>query len=227
MDARKILFENADEKYAVFQRKLIPNIEPNSIIGVRTPMLRKIAKEFSKTEACEEFLNDLPHKYFDENQLHIFILSEMKDFDECLAKVEKFLPFVDNWATCDQLSPKVFAKHVDELKVKIYEWLESNKTYTVRFGVEMAMTYFLDEQFDEKIMNEIAEIKSDEYYVKMMVAWYFATALAKQWDAAVKIIEARKLNSWTHNKTIQKACESYRITRERKEYLKSLKIKQS
>ena len=224
MDIEKILFENADKKYAEFQRKLIPNIKPSKIIGVRTPMLRKIAKEISKSKLCESFLNNLPHKYFEENQLHSFVICEMKDFDECVAEVEKFLPYVDNWATCDQLSPKIFKKHTDKLKIKIYKWIKSDKTYTIRFGIEMAMTYFLGGNFDEDLMNEIAKIGSDEYYVKMMVAWYFATALTKNWDETIKIIETKSLEPWTHNKTIQKARESYRITDKQKTYLKTLKI---
>ena len=223
MDIEKILFENADKKYAEFQHKLIPNIDPKSIIGVRTPILRKLAKEVSKTESCEKFLNDLPHKYFDENQLHIFIVSEMKDFGKCLSETEKFLPYVDNWATCDQLSPKVFTKHHNELLPYIDTWITSDQPYTIRFAVGMLMGHFLDEDFDASHLEKVAKVKSDEYYVKMMAAWYFATAFAKQWDDTIKIVESRKLDAWVHNKTIQKACESYRITVEQKEYLKSLK----
>lgn len=224
MDIEKILFKNAGEKYAEFQRKLIPNIDPKSIIGVRTPVLRKLAKEISKTDSCKDFLNDLPHKYFDENQLHSFVISQEKDFEECIKLVEEFLPFIDNWATCDQLSPKIFAKHLPEIREKIFQWVESERTYTVRFGVEIAMTYFLGENFNEEIMEKISKIRSEEYYVRMMVAWYFATALSKQWDDVIKIIESKKLDDWTHNKTIQKARESYRITAEQKEYLKNLKV---
>lgn len=222
MDIKKILFQNADKKYAEFQRRIIPNIEPESIIGVRTPMLRKIAREFAKTDEYERFLDDLPHKYFEENQIHIFVLSEMKDFDKCLPRVEKFLPFVNNWATSDQLSPKIFRKHRRELLVNIEKWLKSNKPYTVRFAVGMLMEHFLDEDFSPEYLEKVAKVRSNEYYVKMMVAWYFATALTKQWDEAVKIIEAKKLDAWTHNKAIQKARESYRISKERKEYLKNL-----
>lgn len=225
MDIPKILFKNTDKKYAEFQCKLIPNIDPNSIIGVRTPVLRKLAKEISKTDGCKDFLNDLPHKYFDENQLHSFIISQEKDFEECIELVEEFLPFINNWATCDQLRPKVFAKHLPEIREKILQWIKSSQTYTIRFGIGMAMTYFLDKNFDAKIMEEISKIRNEEYYVKMMVAWYFATALTKNWENAIKIIETRKLNSWTHNKTIQKARESHRITSKQREYLKSLKTK--
>lgn len=225
MNIKKILFENSDTKYADFQRKLIPNIDPKTIIGVRTPILRKIAKEISKSDNCNPFLNNLPHEYFEENQLHIFVLSEMKDFENCLSEVERFLPFINNWATCDQLSPKNFKKHIPELAEKIPEWLESKEAYMVRFGVGMTMTYFLDENFNRNLMNRIAKIRSGEYYVNMMVAWYFATALTKQWNSAIEILETNKLDSWTHNKTIQKARESFRITKGQKDTLNNLKRK--
>ena len=216
-----------DVKYRDFQAKLIPSIKPSSIIGVRTPELRKLAKNLLKEENIEEFLSDLPHKYFDENQLHAFIISEMKDFDLCMKEVCRFLPYVDNWATCDQMSPRVFKKNKISLIKKIKEWIRSNKVYTKRFGIGMLMEHFLDEDFDPSYPKLVAGIKSDEYYINMMRAWYFATALAKQYKAVVSYIEDKKLDSWTHSKTIQKAVESYRITADQKEYLKSLRIKGS
>ena len=221
-EIQDFLFQNIDEKYADFQRKIIPDV---NVLGVRTPILRKKAKEIFQSGNYEDFLNNLPHKYFDEDQLHSFVICEMKDFKKCLDEIEKFLPFVNNWATCDQLSPKIFKKHTKELSEKIPEWLESKETYTIRFGIGMVMTYFLDENFNQDFMNKIAKIRSKEYYVNMMVAWYFATALTKQWDFAIKIIETNKLDVWTHNKTIQKARESFRITKGQKEFLNTLKLK--
>ena len=221
-EIQDFLFQNIDEKYADFQRKIIPDV---NVLGVRTPILRKKAKEIFQSGNYEDFLNNLPHKYFDEDQLHSFVICEMKDFKKCLDEIEKFLPFVNNWATCDQLSPKIFKKHTKELSEKIPEWLESKETYTIRFGIGMVMTYFLDENFNQDFMNKIAKIRSKEYYVNMMVAWYFANALTKQWDFAIKIIETNKLDVWTHNKTIQKARESFRITKGQKEFLNTLKLK--
>lgn len=221
---QNFLRQNVDSKYAEFQRKIISNIKPDTILGVRTPIMRKFAKEIYKSGNYADFLNELPHRYFEENQLHSFIICEIKEFDKCILETEKFLPFVDNWATCDQLSPKVFKKYASELPAYILKWISDKKTYTIRFGIEMAMTYFLDENFNINLMKKIAEIRSDEYYVNMMIAWYFATALAKQWDKTIDFIKNHQLSDWVHNKTIQKARESYRITTEQKEYLKELKI---
>lgn len=218
------LFKLQDKKYRDFQAKLIPNVDTKSVIGVRTPDLRKLAKKLKNVEDISLFLEDFPHQYFDENQLHAFILSESKDFDKCLDEVDKFLPYIDNWATCDQLSPKVFKKNKKALLEKIKVWLTSNHTYTVRFAIGMLMQHFLDEDFDVKFPKMVAKIKSDEYYINMMIAWYFATALAKQYDKILPFIENKKLEKWTHNKSIQKAVESYRISSEQKEYLKSFKI---
>ena len=212
-----------DEKYATFQAKLIPGIDPKAVIGVRTPQLRSYAKKLVKEEGVADFLKVLPHEYFDETQLHAFIISEMKDFDGCLAEVNRFLPYVDNWATCDQLSPKVFGKHKDRLLPQIINWMKSDETYTIRFGIGMLMQHYLDDDFRPEYPQMVAEIRSDEYYVNMMIAWYFATALAKQYQTVLPFIEDRKLDAWTHNKAIQKAVESYRITAEQKEYLKTLK----
>ena len=217
------LFTLQDPSYGNFQGGLIPTLEPDRVIGVRTPALRKLAKQLAKEDDTAAFMQKLPHYYFEENQLHAFILSEERDFDRCLAATEKFLPYVDNWATCDQMSPKVFKKHTDELLVSIRKWIHSSHTYTVRFAIGMLMRYYLDEKFATEYLDLAAAVESEEYYVKMMVAWYFATALAKQYDATIPYIENQKLEPWTHNKTIQKAVESYRIDEEKKEYLKSLK----
>nr|MCR5429883.1 DNA alkylation repair protein [Eubacterium sp.] len=196
-----------------------------TIIGVRTPDSRKLAKQMSKREDIDEFLNDLPHKYFDMNQLHAFIVSGMKDYDQAVKEVEKFLPYVDNWATCDQLSPKIFKKYLKDLYKHIREWIASDKTYTRRFGIGMLMEHYLDDAFELKYPRLVARVRSEEYYVNMMIAWYFATALAKQWDDIIPFIENKKLAKWTHNKAIQKSIESNRITKEQKDYLRALKIK--
>ena len=224
-EIQKRLFELQDEKYRDFQVKLIPTVDPATVIGVRTPELRKLAKELSKRDDIDAFLETLPHDHFDENQLHAFILSGMKDFTKCMTGVCGFLPFIDNWATCDQLSPKVFGKNKAELLAYINEWLQSDETYTIRFAAGMLMEHFLDDDFDIKYPEMVAGIESDEYYVNMMRAWYFATALAKQYVSVISFIEEKRLDKWTHNKTIQKSVESYRITPEQKAYLKSLKIK--
>jgi len=224
-EIREKLFSVQDEKYRDFQAKLIPTIEPDSMIGVRTPQLRKLAKEMGKREEVEDFLKELPHTYFDENQLHAFILSGMKDFDRCVMAVNGFLPYVDNWATCDQMSPKVFKKHRQELLPYIEKWLEAKDAYTIRFGIGMLMEHFLDEDYHETYPEMVAKIRSEEYYVNMMIAWYFATALAKQYDSVLPFLTEQKLDKWTHNKAIQKARESYRITKEQKEYLKEIRIK--
>lgn len=217
------LFSMQDLEYKAFHSRLMPTISPETIIGVRTPALRKFAKEMAKYEGVEMFMQDLPHKFYEENNLQGFIIEGMKDFDKCLAEVDRFLPYVDNWATCDMMRPKVFKRNPEMLLPKIREWIASGKTYTVRYGIGMLMTYFLDEFFDVKYVDEVAAVESEEYYVKMMVAWYFATALAKQWDAVIPYIKNGKLEKWTHNKAIQKAIESYRITPLQKEYLRGLK----
>ena len=222
---RNELFELRDEKFRDFHVKLIPTVAEDNVIGIRTPELRKYAKQLAKREDVELFLDDLPHKFFDENQLHAFIISEIKDYDLCIEEVNRFLPYVDNWATCDQLSPKVFKKHHAELLEQIKNWMRSDKVYTARFGIGMLMQHFLDEDFDRIYPEMVSEIRSEEYYINMMIAWYFATALAKQYDTILPFIEEGRLDTWTHNKTIQKAVESYRITVEQKMHLKSLKKK--
>ncbi len=224
-EIREELFKNQDQKYRDFQVRLIPGMGPEALIGVRTPDLRKIARQMAKRQDIGEFLENLPHEYFDENQVHAFVISEMKDYDKCVQEAEKFLPFVDNWATCDQMSPKVFKKHRPELLDAIKKWLMSEHTYTVRFAIGMLMQHYLDEDFDPAYPEMVADVESEEYYIRMMIAWYFATALAKQYETVLPYIEEQRLEAWTHNKTIQKAVESYRITPEQKEYLKSLKVR--
>ena len=211
-----------DLSYKAFHSKLIPNVDPDLIIGVRIPELRSFAKKLNKDDV-EKFMAELPHKYYEENNLHAFLIEQI-DFDECIAALDAFLPFVDNWATCDMMRPKVFKKHLPELLEHIKIWIASTETYTVRFGLETLMCYYLDDEFKPGYLELAANIKSDEYYVNMMGAWFFATALAKQYDAAVQYIENNCLDNWVHNKTIQKAVESYRVSKEHKLYLKSLKI---
>ena len=218
------LFRLQDVAYRDFQAKLIPTVPADTIIGVRTPELRRFAKQMVKREDIEVFLKLLPHTYFDENQLHCFIVSEIKDFSSCMTEVKRFLPFVDNWATCDQMSPKVFKKHRQELLPHISQWIASDQTYTVRFAVGMLMEHYLDEDFDIAYLDMASKIRSEEYYINMMTAWYFATALAKQYEAAVPFIEEKRLDEWTHNKAIQKSIESSRIAPEQKAYLRSLKM---
>ncbi len=219
------LFELQDLGYRDFHSKLMPTVPKEKIIGVRVPQLRKFAKEFGKTEDAKEFLKILPHKYYEEDNLHAFLIEQIKDFDECVSASDDFLLFVDNWATCDMMTPKIFRKNTDNLLPKIEEWLISDYTYQVRFAIGLLLKFYLDENFDEKHLSRVAGIKSDEYYINMMIAWYFATALAKQWEKTVPYIENKMLDKWIHNKTIQKAVESYRITKEQKEYLKQLKVK--
>ena len=220
---RRELFEMQDIKYREFQAKLMPTVDPEKMIGVRTPELRKYAKQVIKSGDAAEFIKELPHDYFDENQLHAFIISEMKDYEKCIAEVNRLLPYVDNWATCDQLSPKVFKKHKEELLAEIRKWIRSEETYTIRFGIGMLMQHFLDEDFKAEYPEMVAGVRSEEYYVNMMIAWYFATALAKQYDEVISFIQNNRLDKWTHNKAIQKSVESYRITPEQKAYLKKLK----
>ena len=200
-------------------------LEIYSLISIRVPVLRKFAKEFAKEAECEYFLQQLPHEYYDENMLHGLLISQIKDYEECIHLTESFLPYIDNWAVCDIMSPKVFAKHKEELLAKIKTWSQSSHVYTCRFGIETLMAHYLDKEFKTEYLEIPASIRSDEYYVKMMVAWFFATALAKQWEATIPYVEQKRLATWTHNKTIQKAIESYRISSEQKEYLRSLKIK--
>ena len=223
-DLHRKLYDLQDLKYRDMQIKIIPTVEPESVIGVRTPELKSIAKDILKDGNYKGFLEELPHRYFEENQLQAFIISGIKDLNECMEDLETFLPYVDNWATCDQMSPKIFKKHKDVLFTHIIEWIDSEKTYTVRFGVGMLMEHFLDDDFNPLYPEMVAKLRSEEYYVNMMIAWYFATALAKQYESILPFIEEKRLDDWTHNKAIQKSLESRRITEEQKLYLKSLKV---
>lgn len=223
----KVLWQMADKKYAAFEAKIIPTLDQKEIIGVRTVNLRVLAKKLSKNSDIEAFLNDLPHQYFEENQLHSFIVAQEKSFAKCIAAVEKFLPFIDNWATCDQFSPAIFSQNTEKLLPYIQKWIKSTKTYSVRLAIGLLMRYFLDEKFTIKYSDMVARIKTEEYYINMMRAWYFATALAKQYNAVLFYFEEKRLDCWTHNKAIQKSLESYRITDEQKQYLKMLKITNS
>lgn len=223
MNIQKRLFELSDEKNADFSAKLTPGIDREKFLGVRIPASRKLAKEIIKENEHKDFLNSMPHKYYDENILHSILISEIKDYDECIKYVDEFLPYVDNWAVCDTMSPKAFKNKHERLMNDILRWVDSDQTYTIRFGLKILMAHFLDNDFKNEYLKIPAKIKSDEYYINMMIAWFYATALAKQWDSTIVYIENGVLDKWVHNKAIQKARESYRITAEQKEYLKSLK----
>ena len=223
MNIKDELLALQDISYADFQAKLIPNIPRELFIGVRVPEARRLAKIIAKAPEVDKFLAALPHKFYDENMLHGLLVSEIKDYDACIAAVDAFLPYVDNWAVCDIMSPKIFKVNKPALLKKIKEWSVSGKTYTCRFGIEMLMSHFLDADFKPEYLAIPVSVNSEDYYVRMMVAWFFATALAKQWETAIKYIENHQLDIQTHNMTIQKARESKRITPEQKEYLKTLK----
>ncbi len=218
------LLEYRDEKYSEFQSKLVPNISSKTIIGVRTPDMRAVAKAVAGTDEAYAFLKELPHKYYEENLVHFFLVASIKDFDECVREVELFLPFIDCWPVCDQSSPKVFKKNHEKLLPLIKKWIDSPHVYTARFGMRMLMNEFLDADFKPEYLDLVAQKRGEDYYLKMMVAWYFATALAKQYDATLPVIESRRLEPWTHNKAIQKAIESFRVTDEHKAYLRTLRV---
>ena len=224
-EIQKRLFALQDLEYRSFTVKLIPNVDSDTVIGIRMPALKALAKELKNEPAAADFMAALPHEYFEENNLHAFLINEVKGFENALEKIGLFLPYVDNWATCDSLSPKAFAKEAEKLPPYIDKWLASDHTYTVRFGIKCLMSYFLNDRFDPVYLEKAAAVRSEEYYMRMMTAWYFATALAKQYEAALPYIENRRLEKWTHNKAIRKAVESYRVTDEHKEYLKTLRIK--
>lgn len=218
------IFAARDEEYADFTAKLIPNVPRESIIGVRTPQLRSIAKRFGKNAGIDEFLSALPHEYHEQNFVHAYIAESIGDFDSAVKTIEAFLPYVTNWAVCDSMTPRVFAKHTGELLPLIKKWLQSEHSYTVRFGLRMLMCFYLEKEFASEINALAASVCSEEYYVNMMQAWYFATALAKQYDSTVPFVEEHRLSPWVHNKTIQKAVESFRITAEQKAHLKTLRL---
>ncbi len=223
MTIRERLLALQEPENAAFQAKLTPGIPREKFLGVRVPEIRKLEKQIRNTAECEAFLNTLPHEYYDENLLHSVMISNMKDYNAVIAAIEKFLPYMDNWAVCDTLRPVIFKKKKEGLMDKIQEWIASKETYTCRFGIDMLMTYYLDQDFLPEYLELPTSIHSGEYYVNMMIAWYYATALAKQWDDTIPYLEEKRLDLWVHNKTIQKACESYRITDEQKAYLRTLK----
>ena len=220
---QKQLFELQDLKYRDFHSKLMPETDKETVIGIRTPVLRKFAKEFAGTSEAEAFLRQHPHRYYEENKLHMMLITGIKDYEKCMEEIQRFLPCIDNWATCDYPAPKCFARHKDQVLEEAKRWISSGETYVIRYGIGMLMRLFLDEDFSSEYLEMAAAVQSQEYYVNMMIAWYFATALAKQWDATVPYIEQHKLPDWVHRKTIQKAVESYRITPEQKEYLKGFR----
>lgn len=220
---QKQLFALQDVGYREFHSRLMPNIDKERIIGIRTPVLRKFAKEFMKSEEAKGFIQELPHRYYEENNLHMMVITSIRDFETCLAEVERFLPFIDNWATCDFAEPKCFARHKAELLSSVQKWIASGETYTIRYGIGMLMRLYLDEDYSPEYPAMAAAVVSEEYYVNMMIAWYFATALAKQWDSVIPFLEEKRLSEWVHKKTIQKAVESYRITPEQKAYLRTLR----
>lgn len=218
------LFNLADDKYRQFHAKLIPNVPIEKIIGVRTPDLRKFSKNIAGSNEADDFLKNIPHIYYEENNLHAFLIEKIQNFDECISAVDFFLPYVDNWATCDCMSPKIFKKYPDELLPNIKKWLLSEHTYTIRFGIKTLMNVYADKNFEYTHIDMIASINSNEYYVKMAQAWYFATVAIFHYDEVTSLFKAKSLDKWTQNKSIQKAIESYRISDEKKAYLKSLKI---
>lgn len=217
------LNEVRDEAYREFQIRLVPNVPPETVVGVRTPEMRRIAKDVFTSADRDAFLNDLPHKYYEENLIHFFVLSMIRNFDECVRRVEVFLPYVDCWPVSDQATPKAFRKNHEKLLPYIRKWIASEHVYTARFGIRMLMNEFLDADFKEEYLSLVAAKQGEDYYLRMMVAWYFATALAKRYDETVPYLEARRLDEWTHRKTIQKAIESFRVTDAHKEYLRSLR----
>lgn len=219
-EIQKQLFELQDMAYRDFHSRLMPDIDKETVIGIRVPVLRKYAKSIVETELAEKFIKELPHCYYEENNLHMMLITGIKDYDRCISEIERFLPYIDNWATCDFPAPKCFENHKEDLLPVIKRWIASSETYTIRYGIGMLMRLYLDADFDPEYVRIVAEVKSDEYYVNMMIAWYMATALAKQWDAVIPYIEEHRMSDWVHRKTIQKAVESYRITDEQKRYLK-------
>lgn len=225
MDLLQTLLKHQDKVYGDFNHKLSPTLPRDHFIGVRVPVLRQIAKEYNKDPDHLLFMKSLPHTYFEENMMHCLLITLIKDYDTCIQEINAFLPYVDNWAVCDTMSNKMLKKHHDKLIQEILKWIESNHPYTIRFGILMLMSNYLEDDFKEEYIRLVSSIQSEEYYVNMMRAWFFATALAKQWKATIPLLETNQLDKWTHNKTIQKGVESYRISNEQKEYLKTLRRK--
>lgn len=225
MDVKARLFALQDEKYRAFQCALMPTVDPETVIGVRTPQLRKLARELAKEPDAAAFLAALPHRYYEENNLHAFMLETIADFETCAEAVHRFLPYVDNWATCDGMNPKAFAREAERLLPYISRWLNAGETYTVRYALVMLMKHFMGERFDCAYLERAAAVRHEDYYVRMAVAWYFATALTYQYEAALPYIEQKRLDTWTHNKAIQKAMESLAVPQERKKHLRTLRIR--
>ncbi len=221
-EIQRHLFTIKDDGYRTFQCRLMPTVDAQTVIGVRTPQLRKYAKTIANSDAAKAFLQALPHQYYEENNLHAFLIEEIKDFNTCVAALNTFLPYVNNWATCDSMNPKILGKHKADLLDVIEAWISAPDPYTVRFGIKLLMTWFLDADFSPEYLTKVASVNSEEYYVKMMISWYFATALAKQYEATLPYLEKHRLSPWIHAKTVQKATESYRLTKEQKIYLKTL-----
>lgn len=222
-ELQRRMFELQDLKYRDFHSRLMPGVDKDKIIGIRTPVLKKFAKEYMKEPGWKQFLRELPHKYYEEDNLHMILIGSIKDYDTCMAELKNMLPYIDNWATCDFPTPRIFEDHKEDVLKEIDSFLASNYTYTVRYGIGLLMRLFLDDDFRPEYPEKVAAVHSDEYYINMMIAWYFATALAKQWEAVVPYIEEHRLDDWVHRKTIQKAVESYRITDEQKAYLKTFR----
>ena len=222
---QQLLYASAEESYKQFQCRLMPQVLPQRVLGVRTPKIRALAKTYAGTKQAEAFLNSLPHQYYEEDNLHAFLIERIHDFDVCMEKTCRFLPYIDNWATCDSFSPKVFARQPEKLRQQILLWLSSDQPFVIRYAIGMLMRHFLDDRFSVSFLDLVAEVECEEYYVQMMVAWYFATALCKQYEDTVSYLQKNKLCAWTHNKTIQKAIESYRISDEKKAYLRTLRRK--
>ena len=224
-NVQKELFAMQDTGYRDFHMKLMPTVDSERVIGVRTPALRAFAKKYGKTEEAKQFVEVLPHQYYEENNLHGLLLEQGKDYEKCVKDLDCFLPYVDNWATCDLLALHMMKKHRDIFIREVYRWMESDQPYTIRFGISMLMRHYLDDGFKPEYPEKVATIRSEEYYVNMMRAWYFATALAKQYEKILPFLEEQRMDIWTHNKTIQKSIESYRITQEQKDHLRTLRIK--
>ena len=224
---RDRLIALADAPYKTFQSKLMPTVDPDTVLGVRTPLLRKLANELRHTPEAETFLAALPHTYYEENNLHGFLIEHIRDYDACIAALDAFLPYIDNWATCDGTAPKILISRPTELADKALVWMASDHIYTVRYGIGVLMRWFLDDRFEPRFPDAVAAVRSEEYYIRMMQAWYFATALAKQYDTILPYLTEWRLEPWTHNKTIQKAVESFRITDTQKVYLRTLRIPSS
>ena len=224
LELEKELFQLQDLDYRDFHSKLMPGIDKNNIIGIRIPVLRAFAKRFEKTEAAKEFINVLPHRYYEEDNLHMMIITGIKDYEKCIYEIERFLPYINNWSTCDTPLPKCFKTNKENLLIHVKKWIASHEVYSIRYGIGVLMRMYLDEDFKPEYLELVSDVKSEEYYVNMMIAWYMATALAKQWNESIVYIEQHRLSQWVHKKTIQKAIENYRITEEQKEYLRSLKL---